>query len=377
GAPSPLVDATDRAKWRVLLYQNGLRMVVQPIVDLRSGQVVKVEALARLQTPDGTLVSPGQFLPVLAEADLQILFRQALAQSLAALHDWRHSGLDITLSLNLDPVTLISPDCPLWVESALREADLPPAALTLELLETTEIDAQLVAEAIVRLRDLGVHLAMDDLGSGYSSMKRFASLPFHMVKIDQDVVQDVIRHPLQGIAIMRTVLQLGRDMDCAVVAEGLENAALIEVAQLLGCPFGQGYGLARPMPMAEFPDWLRTQTPLALPNAQELHSWLGALAYVWIWEHAHSAEQHHRCGLAACPLTRFLQRQGVEDADALRWHALWHESADETERRQASQALLHWMQQQVVERSEAAVKRDKADENEAARRSTAQHLERA
>jgi len=346
-------DAQHRAQWRSLLYQGALRMVVQPVVDLRSGAVTKVEALARLQAEDGGLVGPGQFLPGLGQDDLQVLFRQGLSQSLSALYAWRQSGLDITLSLNLDPTTLVAPDCPLWVERALREADLPPAALTLELLETQEIDARAVDEAIARLRDLGVRLAMDDLGSGYSSMRRLASLPFDVIKIDQDVVQDVARHPLQGIALMRTVLQLGRDMDCAVVAEGLEDAALIEVAMLLGCPLGQGYGLARPMPIETFPEWLHSHAPLHLPSGEDLHSWLGATAYVWSREHDNHLQRHHT-GLVACPLTRFLQREAVQNEDALRWHALWHESAFEKERKESGQALLQWMEQQVLARRASA-----------------------
>ena len=344
----PPPDLLHRAQWRSLLYQGALRMMVQPVVDLRSGAVTKVEALARLQADDGTLLGPGMFLPGLGQDDLQVLFRQGLAQSLNALHAWRQAGLNMTLSLNLDPTTLVAPGCPTWVEQALREADLPPAALTLELLETQDIDARTVDEAIARLRALGVGLAMDDLGSGYSSMKRLTRLPFDVIKIDQDVVKDVTHHPLQGIALMRTVLQLGRDMDCAVVAEGLEDAALIEVAMLLDCPMGQGYGLARPMPIAAFPEWLRSHSPLPPPGGEDLQSWLGATTYAWMRKHDNQP-QHHT-GWAACPLTRFLQRQAVQDEDALRWHALWHESAFEEERRQAGKALLNWMEEQVLAR---------------------------
>ncbi len=181
-------------------------------------------------------------------------------------------------------------------------------------------------------------------------MRRLASLPFDVIKIDQDVVQDVARHPLQGIALMRTVLQLGRDMDCAVVAEGLEDAALIEVAMLLGCPLGQGYGLARPMPIETFPEWLRSHAPLPLPSGEDLHSWLGATAYMWLSKHQNHATHPHT-SLAACPVTRFLKREAVQDADVLRWHALSHESAFEQERKEAGQALLLWMEQQVLARS--------------------------
>jgi diguanylate cyclase (GGDEF)-like protein/PAS domain S-box-containing protein len=342
----PPRDAGERAQWRSLLYAGALRLVVQPVVDLQGGQVSKVEALARLQSSEGRLIAPGQFLPALGQSDLTVLFRQVLAQSLTALRAWRQDGLELTLSLNLDPMTLVDPDCPLWVERALREADLPPAALTLELLETQEIDPLAVDEATPRLRALGVQLAMDDLGSGYSSMKRLASLPFDVIKIDQDMVKDVQTHPLQGVALMRTVLQMGRDMDSTVVAEGLEDAALIEVAQLLGCPLGQGYGLAPPMPIDAFPEWLRTHTPLPLPDPADLHTWLGAMAYTWLSRHDGRVA---RSSLAACPLTRFFARQGVQDAQVLRWHALWHESAFEQERLDASRMLLMWMEEKALE----------------------------
>ncbi len=337
-------DALHGAQWRSLLYQGGVRMVVQPIVDLHSATVTKVEALARLQANTGELLSPAVFMPALGQADLRVLFRQALEQSLPFVRDWRKAGMEINLSLNLDPTTLLDPDCPTWVERSLRDADLPPAALTLELLETQEFDPRVVDEAISRLRALGVCLSMDDLGSGYSSMKRLTNMRFDIIKIDQDVIKDVVHHPLQGIALMHTVLQLGQDMDCAVVAEGLENASLIEVAQLLGCSLGQGYGLARPMPIAALPGWLRAHLPLHLPDRRELHSWLGATAYVWSRERD-IVGRLDPVKLDACPLTRFLQRQRMQDADALRWHALWHESASEQERAHARQALLQWLQQ--------------------------------
>jgi EAL domain-containing protein (putative c-di-GMP-specific phosphodiesterase class I) len=186
-------DALHSAQWRGLLYQGGVRMVVQPIVDLHSARVTKVEALARLQTHTGELLSPAVFMPALGQADLRVLFRQALEQSLPFVRDWRKAGMEINLSLNLDPTTLLDPDCPIWVEQALRDADLPPAALTLELLETQEFDHRVVDEAISRLCALGVCLSMDDLGSGYSSMKRLTNLPFDVIKIDQDVIKCVFR----------------------------------------------------------------------------------------------------------------------------------------------------------------------------------------
>jgi hypothetical protein len=102
------------------------------------------------------------------------------------------------------------------------------------------------------------------------------------------------------------------------------------------------------MPIDTFPEWLRAHTPLPLPSGEDLHSWLGATAYVWSLDHD-DRQLWVRTSLTACPLTRFLVRQGVQDPQALRWHALTHESAYEQERKAALRALLQWMEQQVLE----------------------------
>lgn len=347
-AQPPLqVDAGRIAQLRTLLYENGLRMWMQPVVDLRTGQVVRVEALARLQDTQGQLLGPGVFLPVFSDTDLDVLFRKGLDMSLRELHRWRETGLDIALSINIAPSTLVHPDCPQWVERALRDTDTAPTLLTVELLESQTTDGAQADEAIDRLSALGVRLAMDDLGSGYSSLNRLAALPFDAIKIDQDLVKDVGRNPLQGIALMRTVLQIGLDLECDVIAEGLENDDLIEAAMLLGCGLGQGYGLSPPMPPDDLLPWIRARTPLPLPSGAELHSWLGATTYAW--RLAHDTElQRNRGNLEHCPLTRFFAARGVSDASVLHWHAQWHRSAFDKERHTAAKLLMQWMAEQTL-----------------------------
>ncbi|MGC8508993.1 MAG: sensor domain-containing phosphodiesterase, partial [Thiomonas sp.] len=351
--PAQHLDAARIAQLRSLLYENGLRMFIQPVLDLRTGQIVRVEALARLEDGKGLVLSPATFLPVFSDADLDVLFQKGLSRSLKHLREWREAGLDIRLSLNLAPTTLVHPDCTAWIERALRDFDIVPNRLTLELLESQTLDTRLVDEAIDRISSLGVQLAMDDLGSGYSSLNRLAMLPFDQIKIDQDLVKDATRNPLQGIALMRTVLQIGQDLECDVIAEGLENDALIEAAMLLGCGFGQGYGLARPMPAEELTQWASSHSPVRLPSGAQLHSWLGATTYAW--RMAHDAERMiDRGDLDSCPLTRFFREQEVRENHVLHWHAQWHLSAFEKERATAAKLLMQWMAEQTIKRQSAS-----------------------
>ena len=341
------IDNTQATQIRSLLYGGGVEMWVQPVVDLRDGTLVKVEALARLRGDDGSLLSPAQFLPALGESDLDALFRQGLKQSLAHLRGWRDARLPIALSINLAPSSLVHPDCARWVEEALREAQVAPEHLTLEVLESQALEAALVDEAITRLAAVGVKIAMDDLGSGFSNLKRLADLPFDVIKIDQNIIKDLARDPVKALSLIRTVVQIGEDLERDVVAEGLEDAGIIEAAIVLGCHFGQGYALARPMPPEALVQWLAQRT-FRGGDGRTLHSWLGALAYQW--RVMHDPLHVQRPGeLAACPISHFLQAQQVKDEQVLWLHACIHEHPAETERMQAMRQLMKWIAGKVCE----------------------------
>ena len=339
------IDTGQAAQIRALLYSGGVQMFVQPIVNLRDGALVKVEALARLRTPAGTVLDPGQFLPTLGEADLNSLLRQGLAQGLGHLRRWREEKLDIGLSINLAPSSLLHPDCARWIEEALRETQVEPRHLTLELLEGQALEACMVDEAITRLASTGVRIAMDDLGAGFSNFKRLADLPFHVIKIDQNIIKDLRHDPLKALSLIRTVVQIGQDLERDVIAEGLEDAGTIEAATRLGCRFGQGYGLARPMPAEALPDWSKAR-PVQGGGADELHSWLGALACQWMLMHdpLHLRQPGE---LDACPLTRFLAARQICDPVVLGLHRQIHESALEPARTQATRQMMQWLTRQV------------------------------
>ena len=341
------IDTELSAQIRSVLYGGGVEMFVQPIVELAGGATVKVEALARLRTPQGAILAPGQFLPALGEADLDSLFRQGLQQALAHLRCWREAGLDIGLTINLAPSSLLHPDCAQWVTEALQQAQLTPAHLTLELLESQALDAGAVDEAITRLAATGVKIAMDDLGSGFSNLKRLADLPFDVIKVDQNIVKDLARDPIKALSLIRTIVQIGQDLDRDVVAEGLEDDGIVEAAVQLGCRFGQGYGLARPMPAAALAGWIRSRPPHQ-HDAGGVHSWLGALAYQWMAMHD-PIHLRDPGDLASCPITGFLQTQGIADAEALAMHARIHEHPREATRLETIRQMMRWLTGKVRE----------------------------
>ena len=339
------VDTREAAQIRALLYGGGLEMFVQPIVSLADGALVKVEALARLRSPDGTILVPGQFLPALGETDLDALFRQGLAQGLGHLHRWHAEKLDIKLAINLAPSSLRHPDCTRWIEEALREAQVAPQYLTLELLESQALEASTVDEAIGRLASTGVTIALDDLGAGFSNLRRLAELPFDVIKIDQNIIKDLACDPIKALSLIRTVVQIGHDLGRDVVAEGLEDEGIVEAACQLGCSLGQGYGLARPMPAAALADWVKTRSFHGC-NGRGLRSWVGALAYQWMM--MHDALCVRLPGeLGSCPITGFLEVQEIHDAQVLHWHWQIHEESVESVRVQAMRQMMQWMADKV------------------------------
>ena len=260
---------------------------------------------------------------------------------------WRDEKLDIQLSINLAPSSLVHPDCARWIEEALREAEVAPQHLTLELLENQDLEASAVDEAITRLASMGVKIAMDDLGAGFSNLKRLAQLPFHVIKIDQNIIKNLVGDPIKALSLIRTVVQIGHDLDRDVVAEGLEDAGIIEAAIQLGCRIGQGYGLARPMPASALAEWIRTR-PFRGSGGCGLHSWIGALAYQWMV--MHDALSLRLPGeLASCPLTNFFEAHEIQDPQVLQWHWQVHEDPDESARLKAMQQMMEWMTRRIRE----------------------------
>lgn len=333
------VDVTDR----VLLergvptaasdFETGtLEMYMQPIIDLTDGSTVVVEALARLVMPDGRTLSAAAFVPTLSPVELEKLFIEGLDQALRHLAEWDKGGLELAVSVNLDPFTLSNRLCSTWVRDALRRNGVEPRRLTLELLETQAVNSACQRAVIAELGALGVQLAIDDLGSGHSNLERLAHIPFDLVKIDSGIMAGFGTAPLQTLKIAFALVQLSKEMGRIAVIEGLETREMLGVASALGAPLGQGYAISRPMPAAEIPEWITQKHRLGDPRNYRTAA--AVLAYHW----RYSRDSRHPGDLADCPATRFLDTI-VSKQPVREWHAAQH-GADH---RESGRALTNWL----------------------------------
>ena len=285
-APMPLQD---RRAWRHRLFSGGLEMHYQPLVDLHTGEPTAMEALARLRLEDGRLIGPGQFLPSFGASELTRLFTLGLEQALNQLAQWDAAGQQLDLSINLPLEVLLMPECARWVADALHTRHIAPDRLRLEILEDADFQNDAERDRAVRsLAATGARLVMDDLGSGYSSLLRLRTLPFHTVKIDQGLVRQIpseAQTEADGmIGFIGALVHMTQALGLKVVVEGLETPALVEVAAVLGADYGQGYALARPMAAADVPAWL--QTFRWLTQASSPQTRLGQRAQQWVRENA-------------------------------------------------------------------------------------------
>ncbi|WP_455380126.1 diguanylate cyclase domain-containing protein [Acidihalobacter prosperus] len=257
GSEKP-IDVGTRQKFHSLLFSHRVQILAHPIVSLATGLVEKVEMLARLQYGD-KLIVPGEFLPSFGKQDLQVLFRKVLRQTAESIVKWDKQGLFLDASINVPPSVLVSGDCVAWVDEVLNEYKLEPNRFDLELLETEDEAGLYLSrdENMSRLAEMGLHLVMDDLGSGYSSLNRMRLLPFHSVKIDQALVRDALSAPEKIIPFIGSLVRTAQALGLEVVIEGLETLEMVDMAANLKAEYGQGYAFARPMLPDALVDWIR------------------------------------------------------------------------------------------------------------------------
>ncbi|MFT8777502.1 MAG: EAL domain-containing protein [Gluconacetobacter liquefaciens] len=310
---------------RERLFSGGLRMFMQPVIDLRTGQLLKVEALARLQDADGTILPPATFLALLGHDELDRLFQFGLEQSLSWLRSWDGKGLSTEMSVNLPPSCLSNTNVLPMVDDMLNRHDIAPRRLTLEVLETQGLDSAKQKAALRDFRSRGVQMAIDDLGAGHSTLLRLSAAPFDCIKVDQGLLRYVRDVPLQVFSVIRSLREMGRDLHSQVVVEGLEDADMIEAICHLGCQYGQGFGIARPMPPDDFLDWHRAYADRdpgrdRVEEDSEIRSVLGALA--WLWTTTRDCPPSGQFAFGDGPLTRWLERLGRDDVEAARWYRI-------------------------------------------------------
>ena len=259
----------------------------QPEVDLSTGKLWAAEALVRWDHSTLGTLAPWQFLPQLEDlGPMCQLTDVMLDAALAEQRRWAAAGLPIPVAVNVPPECLADPGFPDRVAAKLLKHRLPGSSLTIEVTE--QVAAQpMTAGAMAQLDALGVRLAVDDFGAGFSSLGRLGDLLVQVIKLDVSLV-----HPLVGNPSYRTIvglaIELAHQLGAKVVAEGVDAPAVEALLVSLGCDCGQGYFYARPMPAAEFLDWSRQHGKLiprrhgraALPQTAAAHPPTGADAVV-------------------------------------------------------------------------------------------------
>jgi diguanylate cyclase (GGDEF)-like protein len=229
------------------IAREELQLQYQPIVELATSRVTGAEALVRWWRGDEA-VSPRAFLAVAEDSGLIValgewVLRKVCAQGAA----WRAASWDVGVSVNIALRQLNAPHFPAQVAAALAETGLPPSALTIELSERMLVeDAGLIADRLTELRDLGVKLAIDDFGTGYASLAHLRQLPADIIKVDPSFVSGLGQDPVLTM-LTKTIVGVGRDLGMQVVAEGIEQPRQLAELREMGCGYGQGYLVARPM----------------------------------------------------------------------------------------------------------------------------------
>ncbi|MDQ7805823.1 EAL domain-containing protein [Amycolatopsis sp. A133] len=238
---------------RDAVHDGQLWPAYQPVVDLRTGKMVAVEALLRWTHPRHGAISPAEFIPLAEESDLiNVIGKEMLRATTRELASRRaRLGLDLTLKVNLSTRQLDDPHLVPAVQDALASTGLPAGALCLEVTESALMrDQEAAAEVLASLRSLGVLLAIDDFGTGYSSLAQLRRLTLDTLKIDRSFITG-IAESRDAEAIVTSIIAMAHAVDLTVIAEGVESAEQLELLRALGCDQAQGYHLGRPVPAAE------------------------------------------------------------------------------------------------------------------------------
>ncbi len=270
---APSMDCDRHEQMRLLgelktaLSERQLTVFFQPCLDLGSGSVTGVEALIRWQHPREGLIAPSSFLPDAERTGmLPAITAYVLEDALACCSALRRKGSNIRVAINLSVRNLIDPTLVGQVAQALQRHDLPPAAVEFEVTETSAMtDPRRSVDSLVALRDLGVTIAIDDYGTGYSSLAYLRSLPVQTLKIDKSFVTAMVSQPINA-SIVRSTIDLARSLGMNVVSEGVEDGDTLNRLRALGCDGAQGFYIGRPVPAEELEESI-TRIERELPVA--------------------------------------------------------------------------------------------------------------
>jgi len=239
------------------IEQGQLVLHYQPKVDAQTGAALGAEALVRWQHPEHGMIAPGEFIPLAEHTGLITpLTRFVLDAALEQCRSWLADGHELTMAVNVSTHRLLDLDFPDEVAERLRHWQVPARLLTVEITESAIMaDPDRALRVVERLHAMGVHLSIDDFGTGYSSMAYLKTLPVQELKIDRSFVSCMTTSERDAV-IVRSTVELGRNLGLRVIAEGVEDMATWHQLDAVGCDAVQGYYISRPVASADFQEWL-------------------------------------------------------------------------------------------------------------------------
>jgi len=238
---------------RQAIERGELELYYQPKIDFRTGDLVGAEALGRWNHPTDGILGPNVFIPLAEESGLiNQLSDWVLEQGTNQLRSWLSKDYKLILALNLSVKDLMAEELHSKLEALMRRHSLPKNVLELEITETTLMShPELISAELVKIKSMGVSIAIDDFGSGYSSLNYLKRLPVDVLKIDRSFIQDIETGPSDS-AIVSGIVGLAQSLGMKTVAEGVETDVQREILGKLGCDSFQGYLVAKPLPAGDF-----------------------------------------------------------------------------------------------------------------------------
>ncbi len=237
--------------------QGEITVAYQPKLEIDNNRVIGVEALARWNHPEFGPIDPEEFIPLAELSDLtRPLTLHIIRTVCAQWQEWKHAGHDLHIAINLSPLMLMSQG---WTEALLDQlgaCSMPPDRLELEVTETAFIhDPERALATMEYLAQHGISFGLDDFGVGFSSLTHLSRMPIDTLKIDKSFVKKMINDHRLG-AIVHSTIQLGENLGLQVVAEGVENAEVLQKLKTMRCHLAQGFYFSQPIDAVQIPAFL-------------------------------------------------------------------------------------------------------------------------
>ncbi len=317
-------SAKSNPTYCTLLQQEGCLVPhYQPILQLATGRIISIEALARLR--QGTeILFPDTFIPHLDSAAMHILTSKMLRYATQTAQKLNVAGYSLEMAVNIPPEVLLSEACMPELQSILTESALAPEQLILEILENGDfLSLQLAQEKIAAIRSLGVRIALDDVGSAYASLLRLKEIAVDEIKLDQCLVRGISQKPTD-LVFVGSVAALAFSMGSRYVVEGAETPEILDALAVIGVDCVQGYAIAQPMPEEDLLPWLKAWKPQ--PQNIQPKTLLGAYASHLQFDSLYQIapailsrlpclENSHRCRLG-----KYLDMHGLENSPLAKAH---------------------------------------------------------